>query len=496
MQGPLCQTPDFALFLSLWNKLQGHSTPNIHFLMANWLQGCWARGEKRLLPMAFRASGKSSLVALFSAWLLCRDPDLRILVLSAESSLSLKLARNIRKILERHPLTRPLIPANPEQWASDQFTVNRSRVSRDPSVLSKSLHGNITGTRADVIICDDVEVPNTCNSVEKREDLRNRLAENDFILVPGGSILYIGTPHHFDTIYADEPRRELGRDDIFLKDYVSLKIPLIDEDGESAWPERYNDDTIALLKRQAGPAKFSAQMMLQPVNILDGRLDPALLRPYHAELDYAEAQQETILALAGHRLRCCSAWWDPAFGSAGGDGSVFAILYGDDDGDYWLHRTFYLKHDPDMGDDEATSQCRQVARLARDFYVPSVTVETNGIGKFLPAILRREMVVEKTPCAVVETTAHQAKDTRILESFDAVLAARALHVHQSVYDTPFIRELQEWRPGAKGGHDDGLDAVAGALSQVPVRIRRTYASTRMNWQGGGVTHTAHTDFDV
>lgn len=496
MTGPLCQKPDFALFLSVWNRLQGHTTPRIHFLMANWLQGCWTRGEKRLLLMAFRASGKSSLAALFSAWLLCRDPDLRILVLSAESSLSSKMARNIRKIIERHPLTQFLIPKKPDEWASNQFTVVRSRVSRDPSVLSKSLHANVTGTRADVIICDDVEVPNTCDTAEKRENLRERLAENDFILVPGGTQLYIGTPHHYDSIYADDPRRELGRDDVFLKGFVSLKIPLVDEDGESAWPERYDDDTIVTMKRQSGPAKFSAQMMLHPVNILEGRLDPALLQSYRTELGYSEAQQETILRLGDRRLRACSAWWDPSFGSAQGDGSVLAILYGDEEGAYWLHRVFYLKHDPAISDEEATSQCRQVARIAREFYVPSVTVETNGIGKFLPAILRREMATEKVSCAVVETTARQAKDTRILEAFDAVLAARALHVHDHVYATPFIRELQEWRPGAKGARDDGLDAVAGALSQVPVRIRRHYVGGRQQWQGGGTTHTAHTDFDV
>lgn len=464
--------------------------------MANWLQECWARGERRLLLMAFRASGKSSLAALFSAWLLCRDPDLRILVLSAEASLSSRMVRNIRKIIERHPLTRSLIPKKPDQWASNQFTVNRRRISRDPSVMARGLSANVTGARADIIICDDVEVPNTCDTAEKREGLRERLAENDFILVPGGTMLYIGTPHHWDTIYADAPRVELGQADVYLRDYCRLCIPLIDEDERSAWPERYGDDDIAQMKRQAGPAKFSAQMMLEPVNILEGRLDPVLLRKYSGEPVYSEAQKQVQLSLNERRMMSCSAWWDPAFGAGHGDSSVLAIIYGDEDGDYWLHRVFYLRHDPLISEEEATSQCRQVARIAREFYVPSVTVETNGIGKFLPAILRREMAQEKAPCAVVETTSRIAKDTRILEAFDAVLAARALHVHDTVYNTPFIRELQEWRPGVNGARDDGLDAVAGALSQGPVRVRRAYGAGRTAWQGGAVTHTAHTEFDV
>ncbi|MDR0727234.1 MAG: hypothetical protein LBF37_04200 [Rickettsiales bacterium] len=56
--------------------------------------------------------------------------------------------------------------------------------------------------RADLIICDDVEVPNTSNTSGKRdENLRNRLRELDFILSPNGAMIYIGTPHTMDTIY-------------------------------------------------------------------------------------------------------------------------------------------------------------------------------------------------------------------------------------------------------------------------------------------------------
>ena len=55
--------------------------------------------------------------------------------------------------------------------------------------------------RADLIICDDVEVPNTCNTSKKRIALRDKLRELDFILSPNGTMIYIGTPHTLDTIY-------------------------------------------------------------------------------------------------------------------------------------------------------------------------------------------------------------------------------------------------------------------------------------------------------
>jgi len=491
-----CNYSDFGLFLSQWNRSQNYTTPLIHFRIAIWLQRCWERGETRLLLQAFRASGKSTLVGIFSAWLLCRDPDLRILVLSAEASLSIKMVRTIRKIIEKHPLTRKLRPNSPDEWAADQFTVIRKRVSRDPSVLARGLYANTTGTRADVIICDDVEVPNTCSNAEQRERLRERLDENEFILTPGGRILYIGTPHSYYSIYASAPRSEAGEREIFLKNYARHSVPLLDGAGISAWPERYGDKDIAQLRLQSGPLKFASQMMLTPVSLTEARLDSTLLREYGQELDYSEAQQKMVLRLQGRKLLSASAWWDPSFGKEDGDASVLAIVYTDEEGDQWLHRVCYVAVHTFEGEDEATKQCQLVAEICKNLYVPSITLETNGIGKFLPAILRQCMAAMKVPCAVIEKHNTKAKDDRILTAFDAVMAARRLHVHKSVYETRFIREMQEWRLAGKNQQDDGLDAAAGALSLEPVRLKRLYNNFGRIWTGSGEAHSARTDFDV
>ncbi len=389
-----------------------------------------------------------------------------------------------------------LRPSNPDQWASDRFTVNRNRISRDPSVLARGLYANLTGARADVIICDDVEVPNTCDTAEKREKLRDRLSENQFILTPGGTQIYIGTPHTYYTLYADKPRREIGEEEIFLKNYKRFSIPLIDREGNSAWPERYGPEEIESIRCNSGPAKFASQMLLTPVNILDSRLDVTLLRRYGEDVLYQEIQKKAVLSIARHKLVSASAWWDPAFGKGSGDSSVVAVAYTDEDGDQWLHRVEYIRIIAGPDEDEASLQCRAVARIAKDLYLPSIAVETNGLGKFLPAILRRELAAQKIPCSVLEKHSTQSKEARILESFDAVMAARSLHVHESIYKTPFITEMQEWRPSLKGGHDDGLDAAAGALSLEPMRLRRYYTGAGKIWSGSGGGHAARTDFDI
>ena len=486
---------DFKMFTVLWNQMQGQTTPDIHFRMAEWLEHAWVNKDRKLLLMAFRSAGKSSMVGLFAAWLLYARADLRILVLAADFTLAKKMVRNVKRIIEKHPLTGDMKPEKAEQWASDRFTVKRHTVLRDPSMIAKGVTSNITGSRADIVICDDVEVPNTCDTAEKRAELRERLAEIPYVLADGsGTELYVGTPHTYYTIYGEEPRKEIGEDAPFLDGFKRLKISVLDSKGESSWPERYGTTHIEQMKRQTGPNKFASQMMLKPVNIAEGRLDPAKLQIYEYALDYTK--ELNALFLGETKLVSASAWWDPAFGSVKGDGSVFAVLFADGEGNVYLHRIAYIKTQASEGVDEATQQCRQIAQIVKELHVPSLTLETNGIGKFLPAILRNELAKAKAPCAVQEFNNTRPKDLRILEAFDAVLAARRLFVHASVLETPFITEMQEWRPGRNKGRDDGLDAVAGALSQTSVRIQRIYGKGGHSWMKSGEVQKAKTDFEV
>jgi hypothetical protein len=440
----------FQQFVWLWNRFQGLGTPELHRDIAGWLVRRWRAGDRRLVLQVFRDAGKSTLVALFCAWLLTQNPDLRVLVLAAEHDLARKLVRNVRRIVERCPLTRGLMPGRGEPWASDQFTVRRRREHRDPSLLARGINANITGLRADVVICDDVEVPNTSDTPYKRAELRRKLQEVDFILVPGGLQLFIGTPHSYYSIYADQARPEIGEEEPFLASFRRLVIPLLDETGGSRWPERFTPEKIAEIRRRSGPTKFMSQMMLRPTSPQTTRLDPAKLVRYAAALDYREANGAAILSINDRRMVSSSCWWDPAYGAPGaGDASVVAAVFVDAEGGYWLHAIRYLQHDPALAAkvDEATQLCRQVARFTAELHLPSIAIETNGLGRFLPALLRRELAAAGVPCTVIEHASGVSKDRRILEAFDPLLAAGALHAHESVWSTPFIEEMREWRPG-------------------------------------------------
>lgn len=194
-------TTAFYSFLDEWNRVLGYKTPTHHRKIMAFLVEVLHGAPHRGLLMAFRHSGKSTVVGVFVACVLYLHPEYRILVLSAENSLASRMVAYVRHILENHPWCADMVPTNKKEWASGRITINRPIGIREPSVICQGIHGNITGMRADLIICDDIEVPNTTNTAQKRESLRERLRELDFILSPTGTMIYIGTPHTHDTIY-------------------------------------------------------------------------------------------------------------------------------------------------------------------------------------------------------------------------------------------------------------------------------------------------------
>jgi hypothetical protein len=456
---------DLLEFAWIWNRLANLGTPGVHRRMLRWLADRGEAGDLRLLLMAFRGCGKSTLVGLYCAWQLYRVPETRILVVAADHALATRMVATVRRILGRHPLCGALLPDHGEgSWASDRFTVARQAVLRDASMLAAGIGGNITGARADLIVCDDVEVAGNCGTPTQREELRERLTETEFVLVPGGRMLFVGTPHTAESLYAEGAGA-------FLSGYRRLVLPLLDEAGDSAWPERFTPAGIAALRARVGPLAFRRQMLLEAVAEDAARLDPGLIPRYAADTEYREANGRGVLTLMGTQIVSGGGWWDPAYGRPGiGDASVLAATYADAEGRHYLHRIAYLLHDPEAEEDAATQQCRAVARIARELLLPVLRVETNGIGKFLPGLLKREMQRAGIACTVLEATSRRAKVERILAALDPVLAARRLLAHESVFRTRFAREMADWRPDAPGQHDDALDAVAGCLLSEPVRL--------------------------
>ncbi|WP_119679673.1 phage terminase large subunit [Indioceanicola profundi] len=464
--GPLPWTEKvpFPEFAQMWAEHEGRNLPPPQLWMAGWLGRAWREGRRDLLLLAFRGSGKSSVAGLFCAWALAGDPDIRILVLAAEDELAAKMVRTVKHVLERHPVCIGLRPPKIELWGADALTVARAGTSRDPSMLAKGIGANFTGSHADIVICDDVEVPNTCATAHARAELRRRLGEITHVLVPGGTVLYIGTPHAADSIYGAEPGP--GGAEPFLAGFHRLEIPVEGSRGP-VWPEVFGQEEISRIRTLSGPSRFASQMMLKPVPVVAGLLNPELLRRYDAEILYREAGRRPVMELAGRRVVSARAWWDPSLARAGGDASVVAVVFFGAEGDAWLHRIEYLS--AGAAEESAQAQCEAVAGLLRSVPVRTLHVEANGVGGFLPQLLRGVLARHGLAVSVCKEVSRAPKAQRIQEGIEARLAAGMLHAHAGVFATPLIAEMRDWRPEG-AGPDDGLDALAGCLLAEPLRL--------------------------
>ena len=97
-----------------------------------------------------------------------------------------------------------MTPAGPES----RFDVNCSP-HQAPSVKSVGITGQLTGSRADLMILDDIEVPGNSMTELMREKLLQLCTEAESILTPkdDSRICYLGTPQtSFFTVFLSSPR--------------------------------------------------------------------------------------------------------------------------------------------------------------------------------------------------------------------------------------------------------------------------------------------------
>ena len=251
----------------------------------------------------------------------------------------------------------------------------------------------------------------------------------------------------------------------FLSGYKILKIPIVDSDGNPAWPEMFPSEKIDEMKTIVGARHFSAQMMLDFVPPQRVRLDPGGLLFYDCEFEPRNAR------LGDNTVTGCTLYWDPSTGRSRRDGSACVLLYRDDKTRHmFVHDILYLT----VSDTEQyplSSQCDKVLDFMVLRNLSVITIETNGIGGGLPEILRDCALRRGVRLHINRISNNRAKSERILGAIEPVLTTGRLHAHIRIKQTPLLAEMLGWSPVAVNTHDDGLDAVAGAIAQTPTPVR-------------------------
>ena len=278
---------DFILFLHYIWRLLGLPPPTkCQILMAEWIQD----GSKRQRGvMAYRGAGKSYISYCYCVWRMWKDPDIKILVVSATSSRADAFSKTCKQILELSPLLKTLIPpsGSQNQWSNIEWTVHGASASGSCTVKSVGIASQITGTRADLILSDDVSSPKNSMTVDQREKLRAQVAEFQDIKKgdetgtgqgADSEILYLGTPQSYESLYyhlsnqgvhfriwpARYPYEEA------VRSYQGMLCPVIEnelfEQPDLQWtptdPKRFTDEELTEREMFQGKARFQMQFML------------------------------------------------------------------------------------------------------------------------------------------------------------------------------------------------------------------------------------------
>ena len=251
----------------------------------------------------------------------------------------------------------------------------------------------------------------------------------------------------------------------FLKGYKQIKIPIVDNAGNPAWPEMFPLKKIQELENIVGPRHFSTQMMLEYVPDEHIYLDPGAINFYCDNFDNHFAR------IGNYEISGVSCYWDPSSGRTKSDGSVCVLVYRDDkNSNIFVHDILYTK----VSDDDLyplAHQCENVLDFMRKHNLIRIGIEINGIGNALPEIIRNTAINKHLPINIVQISNHIKKETRILNAIEPVLNTGRLYMHERIKQTMLLSEMLAWTPMGSNEHDDGLDAVAGALAMNPYPVR-------------------------
>jgi len=500
---------DFRNFMYIiWKHLNLPDPTHVQYDIAHYMQTC----PDRAIIEAFRGVGKSYIAVAYAVWRLRLNPDTKIMVVSASKQRADDFSIFAHRIITEIEICKDMKARNDQRWSSVAFDVAGAKASGSPSVKSVGINGQLTGSRADVIIADDVEVPNNSMTQPMREKLRESVKEFASVLKPGGRILYLGTPQTEMSLYniliprgyairiwpATYPKiEELDKGEIehiapMIEDKVRANKEL---EGHSTDPKRFDDDDLAVRRLDYGAAGFALQFLLRTA-LYDAERYPLRL----SDLIVASCDRETApdryiygifkpilelpnVGLAGDKFYAP----EETIGRSNYDGIVMAIDpsgRGQDETGYAvvaIHNGFLhlLKLGGIQGTGYSEDALTTLAMIAKEFKVNYVVVESN-FGDGMYKALFEPILLKHHPCTIEEVRHSTQKEIRILDTLEPVMSQHRLVIdpkvivddYNSVAHLPPEKALQYMlfyqmtrlsKDKACLAHDDRIDVLAIAV---------------------------------
>ena len=499
---------DFRLFLTaIWTHLALPAPTRAQLCIAEYLQ----HGPKRLQIQAFRGVGKSWITAAFVLWTLYNDANKKIMVVSASKDRADSFSIFCQRLILEVPWMSHLRPKNDDQrWSRVSFDVGTAAPHQAPSVKSVGITGQLTGSRADLMVLDDVEVPNNSMTELQREKLLQLVTECESILTPkpDSRIMFLGTPQTTFTVYnklrerAYKPFVWPARYPRKVAMYDGLLAPQLEQDLENetdlTWSPtdtRFKEDDLLERESAMGRSNFMLQFMLDtslsdaekfPLKFSDLIINPVNPETAPENIIWCSSKDNIIkelpcVGLPGdyyyspmqvqgewkpYSETICSV--DP---SGRGTDETVACFLSQLNGIMYLHEIY--------ASTDGYSDNTLLAILARckKYKASTLLIESNFGDGMVSELFRKHAINKHVPINIEETRANVRKEDRIIDSLEPVFNQHRLVIDPKVikwdYDSGSERPTEtrfQYMLGyqisrmcrEKGAvkHDDRVDALA------------------------------------
>ena len=498
----------FPIFLSLvWKSLDLPRPTRAQLAIAEYLQN----GPKRLQIQAFRGLGKSWIAAAFVMWTLWNDKDKKILVVSASKQRADDFTIFIQKCVLEFDWMVHMRPVDDDQrWSRVSFDIAGCRPAQSPSVKSVGITGQLTGSRADLIVFDDVEVPSNSATDMMREKLLQLVTEGESVLTPkpDSRIVFLGTPQTTFTIYrtlrernyrpfvwpARYPKSLIGYEEI-LAPQLQGDIDTKGHDNITWQPTDTRFSEINLLEREQSMSRsnFMLQFMLDtslsdalkfPLKLSDFAVLPLDREKGPSDLVWG-SDKETLLdlpavALPGdrwHRPKAVSEFVhygqtivavDPS--GRGKDETVAVVLS-------QINGLIFIRDMMATQDGYSDKTLCGILRLAGRYGASMCLIESNFGDGAVMELMKKHAQEMKVGMNFEEVRATTRKEDRIIDTLEPVLNQHRLILDQRLIEWDY-RSNPEMAPEErlprmlmyqltrmcreKGAvkHDDRVDALA------------------------------------
>ena len=504
---------NFKNFLYLcWKFLNLPEPTPIQYDIADYLQS----NERRLVIEAFRGVGKSWITSAFVCHQLLLNPQRNILVVSASKNRADDFSTFTQRLINEMPILQHLIPRDTQRHSKISFDVAPALASHAPSVKSMGITGQLTGSRADLIIADDVESANNSQTQLMRDRLSETVKEFDAIIKPDvGRIIFLGTPQTEMSLYNTLEERGF-KTKIWTALYPTKEQTIgygsklskiisnvIDKEGQPTDPQRFDD--VDLLERLSsyGRSGFNLQFMLD-TTMSDSNRYPLKLNDLivasgcttwdkaPAQIQWASGTQQLKgvdpeipnVGLKGDYYVAplhLSDEYAPFEGVAmsidpagrGEDKTAYAVLK-------MLHGVLYLTDIGALDGGYSDSTLEELSSIAKRNKVNNVVIESN-FGDGMATALLKPVMAKIHPCQIEEVRHNIQKEKRIIDTLEPIMNGHRLVVDENTIKEDFklepnhqlFRQLTRiTRDRGALRHDDQIDALAIAANYWVERMDR------------------------